>query len=89
MPGLGTSACLDPSAIKSKDGPGVKCSAPEATVDSVLTNVGPPSPALRQGEPRLDALPLRRTWLPKPRPSSPRGLARAGHQEPLGQRICA
>ena len=89
MPGLGTSACLDPSAIKNKYGPGGRSFAPEANVDSVLAIVGLQSRSLRRGAPRLDALPLRQAWLPKPRPPSPRGLALARRREPIGQRICA
>ena len=89
MPGLDISVCLDPSAIKNKDAPGGRISAPEATVDSVLTNVGPRSPALRQRASRLGALFLRPARLARPRPSNPRGLVRAGHLEPEGRRVCA
>lgn len=88
MPELDTSVCLDSSAIKSKAETGGRFSAPESTFDSVRANVSPRSPALRYVAQRFDALPLRQTWLTKPWPLIPCGLARARHWEPIGRRIC-
>lgn len=89
MPGLDNSGCLDLSAIKYKDGSGEHCSAPEATVDSVLINVEPAPLALRHGTSPLGALLLRSARLSRTRQSIPHGLAPAGHQEPIGRRVCA